>query len=140
VQAPGAPGWLRELPAVAVLRMIWVVQQYYRVIDERGEKVIRREATEHGVPLGRLKLVSPTIRAPAIARSAARAGRATKSTSAKPAMSRNRTAPGRAPNLITSVAATEATVPDAAMTEPVHDSMAAAGLLPAEHVVDAGCT
>src|ERR1022692_4360953 len=46
----------------------------------------------------------------------------------------------QAPNLITSVATTEATVPDAAMTEPVHDRMAAAGLLPAEHAVDAGYT
>src|ERR1022692_2220698 len=45
-----------------------------------------------------------------------------------------------APNLITSVATTEATVPDAAMTGPVHDRMAAAGLLPAEHAVDAGYT
>ncbi len=56
--APGAPGWLRELPAVAALRVIWV-QQYYRVIDEHGEKVIWREAKEHGLPPGRLKLVSP---------------------------------------------------------------------------------
>jgi hypothetical protein len=29
VRAPGAPGWLRELPAVRALRVIWV-QQYYR--------------------------------------------------------------------------------------------------------------
>ena len=43
VHAPGAPGWLRELPAVQALRVIWV-QQYYRVIDEHREKVIRREA------------------------------------------------------------------------------------------------
>ena len=58
VRAAGAPGWLRELPAVRALRVIWV-QQYYRVTGERGEKVIRREAREHGVPPGRLKLVSP---------------------------------------------------------------------------------
>ena len=38
--------------------MIWV-QQYYRSTDEPGEKVIRREASKHGVPPGRLKLVSP---------------------------------------------------------------------------------
>ena len=58
VHAPAAPGWLRELPAVQALRAVWV-QQYYRVIDEHGEKVIRREAREHGLPPGRLKLVSP---------------------------------------------------------------------------------
>jgi hypothetical protein len=42
------------------------------------------------------------------------------------------------PNLITAVATTLATVPDVVMTEPVHDLLDAAGLLPAEHVVDAG--
>ena len=31
-------------------------------------------------------------------------------------------------------------MPDAAMTEPVHDMLDAAGLLPGEHAVDAGCT
>jgi hypothetical protein len=36
-----------------------------------------------------------------------------------------------APNLITSVATTEATVPGAAMTEPIHDMLKAAGLAPA---------
>ena len=58
VHGPAAPGWLRELRAVAALRAVWV-QQYYRVLDEHGEKVIRREAREHGLPPGRLKLVSP---------------------------------------------------------------------------------
>ena len=58
VRAPGAPGWLRELPAVETLRATWV-QQYYRVIDEHGEKVVRREASEHGLPPGRLQIVSP---------------------------------------------------------------------------------
>src|SRR6266581_2640897 len=58
VRAPGAPGWLRELPAVEALRVIWV-QQYYRVIDERGEQVTRREASEHGLPPGRTAVVSP---------------------------------------------------------------------------------
>jgi hypothetical protein len=48
VHAPGAPGWLRELPAVQALRAVWV-QQYYRT-GEHGEKVIRREAKEHGLP------------------------------------------------------------------------------------------
>jgi len=56
-RAPGAPGWLRALPAVEALRAIWV-QQYYRVSDEHGE-VVRREASEHGLPPGRLKIVSP---------------------------------------------------------------------------------
>jgi transposase len=139
VHAPGAPGWVRELPAVQALRVIWV-QQYYRVIDEHGEKVIRREAREHGVPPGRLKLVSPYD---LDARYCEKRGKGWEGykvhlseTCGEPEPDGTR----QAPNLITSVATTAATVPDAAMTEPVHDRMAAAGLMPAEHVVDAGYT
>src|SRR5712691_4266228 len=58
VYAPGAPSWLRQLPAVETLRAIWV-QQYYRGVGGQGEKVVRREASEHGLPPGRLCLVSP---------------------------------------------------------------------------------
>jgi hypothetical protein len=63
-----APGWLREVPAVAALRQIWV-QQYYRVIDERGERVIWRETAEHGLPPGRTAIVSLVVSplAPALA-------------------------------------------------------------------------
>jgi transposase len=58
VRAPGTPAWLAELPAVEALRVIWV-QQYYRVIDEHGEQVVRREASKHGLPPGRARIVSP---------------------------------------------------------------------------------
>lgn len=58
VYATGTPVWLVELPAVEALRRIWV-QQYYRVVEGDREKVIRREATEQGLPPGRGKLVSP---------------------------------------------------------------------------------
>jgi hypothetical protein len=139
VRAAGAPGWLRELPAVRALRVIWV-QQYYRVTGERGEKVIRREAREHGVPPGRLKLVSPCD---LDARYSEKRGKGREGCKARLSETCGEPEPDgtrQAPNLITSVATTEATVPDAAMTEPVHDKMAAAGLLPAEHVVDAGYT
>ena len=44
------------------------------------------------------------------------------------------------PNLITNVATTAASVPDVAMTEPIHDALAQAGLSPGEHAVDAGYT
>jgi hypothetical protein len=53
VRAPGAPGWLRELPAVEALRQVWV-QQFYR--DEDG-RVIWREAglTGQGLPPGKTR-------------------------------------------------------------------------------------
>ena len=58
VSVPGAPEWLPDLPAVQALRLIWI-QQYYREVSEDGEKVIRREEREHGLPPGRDRLASP---------------------------------------------------------------------------------
>jgi transposase len=143
VRAPGAPGWLRELPAVETLRATWV-QQYYRVIDEHGEKVVRREASEHGLPPGRLQIVSPYDTA---ARYSEKHGKGwlgykvhLSETCSQAAGDDPDTGRPAAPNLITSVATTEAAVPDVAMTGPVHDMLDAAGLLPGEHAVDAGYT
>jgi IS5 family transposase len=45
---------------------------------------------------------------------------------------------GQRPNIIVGVATTDATVPDARMTEKVHAALAARDLLPAEHFVDSG--
>jgi hypothetical protein len=42
------------------------------------------------------------------------------------------------PNLITNVATTDATVPDVAMTDTVHQALARRGLLPDEHYADSG--
>jgi hypothetical protein len=42
------------------------------------------------------------------------------------------------PNIITNVATTDATVPDSAMTEPIHRTLAARGLLPGERYIDSG--
>jgi transposase len=50
--APGAPGWLREIPAVQVLRRAWV-EQYHR----DGEGVRWREGKD--LPPGRRRLSSP---------------------------------------------------------------------------------
>jgi transposase len=154
VVATDAPVWLRELPAVAALRRIWV-QQYYRVIttqgDNHGEKVIRREASEQGLPPGRSRLVSPYD---LDARYCEKRGTGwigykthLTETCTTAAETPNRgTAPNRGtgrastPNLITNVATTVASETDVVMTEPIHDSLAAKNLLPAEHVVDSGYT
>jgi transposase len=140
VRAPGAPDWLAGLPAVATLRAVWI-QQYYRVIDEHGEKVIRREAKEHGLPPGRALIVSPYD---TTARYGEKRGKGWQGykvhlseTCSPPAQAGARPA---VPNLITNVATTAASVPDVTMTGPVHDMLLAAGLAPAEHAVDAGYT
>jgi len=143
VRTADAPDWLRELPAVETLRAT-LVQQYYRVIDEHGEKVIRREASEHGLPPGRLRIVSPYDLDVRYSEKHGKGWLGYKvhlsETCSQAADDDPDTGRPAAPNLITSVATTEATVPDVAMTGPVHDMLDAAGLLPGEHAVDAGCT
>jgi len=42
------------------------------------------------------------------------------------------------PHLITQVETTAATTADVALTQPIHDALQRKGLLPAQHVVDAG--
>jgi len=139
VRAPGAPAWLRELPAVEVLRQVWV-QQYYRVASEDGEKVMRREAglTGQGLPPGRSRIVSPYDPGARYSEKRGRPWRGYKvhltETCHEPAGDGSR----QAPNLITNVATTEASGSDAAMTEPVHDMLTARGLAPAEHAADSG--
>ena len=52
VHDPGAPGWLRDLPAVQALRRIWI-QQFCLEAGEGGEKVIWR-GDEQGLPPGQI--------------------------------------------------------------------------------------
>jgi len=141
VRAPGAPGWLRELPAVEALRQVWV-QQYTR---QQDGTVIRREAglTGQGLPPGRTRIISPYD---LDARYSEKRGcgwdgyKVHLSETCSPPAAGNAAggSPPVTPNLITNVATTKAPVPDAAMTQPVHDMLAASGLAPAEHATDAG--
>ncbi|MCW2908139.1 MAG: putative transposase [Actinomycetia bacterium] len=137
--APGAPGWLRELPAVEVLRQVWV-QQYTR--DQDGT-VNRREAgLESGLPPGRSRITSPYDTGARYSQKRGKEWRGYKvhltETCTHPGEQAADARPGAALNLITNVATTAAAVPDAAMTGPVHDMLAAAGLTPGEHAADAG--
>jgi transposase len=137
VHGPGAPGWLAGLPAVQALRLIWI-QQYYR----DGEKVIRREEREHGLPPGRDRIVSPYD---LDARYSEKHGMGWlgykghfTETVSDPADDDPGTGRPAVPNLVTDVQTTHAAVPDVVMTAPVHDSLEASGLLPGEHAVDSG--
>ncbi len=153
---PDAPIWLRELPAVQTLRRIWV-QQFYREVTEGRAEVRRREKLPEGdgLPPGRDRLISPydldarysvkrdhgwggykvhfteTCDAPGTHPDACAGG----NPATIPAPDQGR---GERPNLITGVATTEATVPDTAMTTPIHTQLAGRGLLPGEHLVDSG--
>jgi transposase len=137
-RAPGAPGWLAGLPAVRALRLIWI-QQYYRDISAGGEKVIWREAGEHGLPPGTDRIVSPYD---LDARYSEKRGRGWTGYKVYLSESLSGDGPGAGrparPQVITSVDTTRAAVADVAMTTPVHDQMQASGLTPGEHVVDSG--
>jgi transposase len=146
----GAPPWLRELPAVEVLRRV-LVQNYVITLDAQGREVIRaREADTDGLPPGSTRLTSPYD---LDARWAAKGDdlywngykvHVTETCDTPdPApgsgdSSSGDSGGGERPNIIVGVATTDATVPDAAMTEPIHATLAGRDLLPAEHYLDSG--
>ncbi len=168
-----SPGWLRELPAVDVLRRV-LVQNYTRVITEGGREVIRRREKEpegEGLPHGHARIASPydldarwgvkreefwlgyklhvteTCDDPPPC-SCRQATAAQQAAEGHAGVSRNGHERDREhgrdcaqlvfPNLITSVATTDATVTDNQMTEPVHDALAARNLAPGRHYTDSG--
>src|SRR6266702_3854541 len=117
-RGPGAPGWLRDLPAVQALRRIWI-QQFCLEAGEGGEKVIWR-GDEQGLPPARSRLVSPYD---LDARYAEKRGKGW--TGYKVHISETCHIPdaaGRrpAPDLLTGTETTLAPVTDVEMTEPVH--------------------
>jgi hypothetical protein len=92
VVSPDAPAWLREIPAVQVLRTAW--EQYHRTItDTAGTEVAWRENKD--LPPGRARLPSRMTSTPATGSNAGPDGPATKFTSPRPAMTpRPATTPG----------------------------------------------
>jgi transposase len=159
-----SPAWLRELPAVDVLRRV-LLQNYTRSITGDGREVIKRREKEpegDGLPPGHTRIASPYD---SDARWGVKRGtfwlgyklHITETCddpppcSCRPAPAAQQAGPGRHarghdkacahlvfPNLITSVATTGATVPDSQMTKPVHDALAARNLAPGRHYTDAG--
>lgn len=57
VYGPDTPVWLREIPAVEVLRVVGVQQYHRTVTDTAGAEVTWRENKD--LPPGRLRLASP---------------------------------------------------------------------------------
>jgi hypothetical protein len=137
VYAPASPGWLRELPAVQILRTV-LLQNYTRTIARNGREVIkRREKDSDGLPPAHTRLTSPYD-------SDARWG--VKGdffwNGYKLHISETCTAADEdergCPNVITDVATTDATVPDVKAVEGIHARLQRRALLPDEHYVDSG--
>ena len=154
VHGPGAPGWLRELPAVQALRRIWI-QQFCREVTDGRQEVRRREKLPEGdgLPPGRNRLISPydLDARYSIKRDHGWSGykvHFTETCDAPGPDGQDATDPGTGlaraqrrgepPNLVTNVVTTEATVPDSTMTTPVHQDLADKHLLPGEHLADSG--
>ncbi|WP_331749462.1 IS1182 family transposase (plasmid) [Streptomyces sp. NBC_00984] len=143
--SPGTPPWIREIESVQILRQI-LVQTYYLSTDTRGREVIKkRAADDEGVPPGHRRLASPYD---ADARWAAK-GEGLFWMGYKVHLTETRDTPTEAeaeaeagvraaPNLITDVCTTDATVPDVKATAPVQQRLAEHGIRPAEHYLDSG--
>ena len=61
VYDPPAPAWLREIPAVGILRQV-LLQNYTRAISADGREVIKRREKEpegDGLPHGKARIASP---------------------------------------------------------------------------------
>src|SRR5229473_1243667 len=163
-----APAWLRELPAVDVLRRV-LLQNYARTITEDGREVIGRREKEpegDGLPPGHARIASPydldarwgakrdtfwlgyklhitetcDDAPPCTCRTAA-ARRPAADGAGAGAHDREHDrgcAQACFPNLITHVATTGATVTDNQMTGAIHDDLAEKNLAPGRQYLDSG--
>ncbi len=160
-----SPAWLRELPAVGVLRRV-LVQNYTRTITGNGKEVIKRREKEpegDGLPPGHIRIASPydTDARWGVKREEFWLGcklHITETCDDAPSCdcgpaaggpgAGGRRAAGHGhgkgcahlafPNLITGVATTDATVTDNQMTGAVHDNLARKNLAPGRHYLDSG--
>jgi transposase len=119
-----APFWLRHLPAVDKLRIIWI-QQFY--VDQ--DRVRWRQPAD-------LPPASRRVHSPYDPQACYGTKRDTSWIGYKVHLTESCEAD--APNLITDVQTTAAGTPDLTMTAAVHHSLAGRGLLPGSHLVDAG--
>ena len=126
VHASDAPAWRRAVPAVDALRQIWV-QQYYAP-DDTGAVAWRGPGDQ--APSA-VRLDSPHD-------TEARFGTKRETSWTGYKVHRTATCDTDAPHRIVAVRTTPATTPDHRLVAPIHTALAAADLLPAEHLVDAG--
>src|SRR5450631_1489609 len=156
-----APTWLRELPAVDVLRQV-LLQNYTRTITADGREVIKRRQKEpegDGLPPGHTRIASPydTAARWGVKRDTFWLGyklHVSETCDDQPRCGCPGVDPGEGgtgrgghdkdcaapafPNLITHVATTDATVTDNQMTPVIDDALAGKALAPGRHYLDSG--
>lgn len=131
IWAPPAPAWLRDVPAVATLRQVWV-QQYHAPDDgdDAAPPPPRWRRNDELPPAARL------INSPHDPEARLSTKQGTTWTGYKVHLTE--TCDADAPHLVTDVQTTIATTPDDVLTGDIHTALAERGLLPRLHLVDAG--
>jgi len=156
VRDESSPAWLRELPAVEVLRRV-LVQNYTRTITG-GKEVIKRREREpegDGLPPGHARIASPydtdarwgvkrdifwlgyKLHVTETCDDEPRCGCPGDGGTGRRRHDEDCVAPAF-PNLITHVATTDATVTDNQMTGAIDDELAGKDLAPGRHYLDSG--
>jgi transposase len=151
-----SPAWLRELPAVDVLRRV-LVQNYTRTITGSKEVIKRREKEPEGdgLPPGHARIASPydtdarwgvkreefwlgyKLHVTETCDDEPQCGCPGDGGTGRRGHDQDCAAPAF-PNLITHVATTDATVTDNQMTSVIHDDLARKTLAPGRHYLDSG--
>ena len=130
VYGPDAPGYLREVPAVDVLRRVWV-QHFY--VDHDGGASVNdgrvRWREQKSFPPSALMVASPYDLDVRYSQKRGTEWRGFK-------VHLTETCEPDRPHLITHVATTAATDQDVTALDAIHDGLDARGLLPAEHLAD----
>jgi transposase len=124
VYAPDAPAHARRVPAVDLLRQVWITE--YEVVAGQ----VRLRATDNMPP------VSHRIDSPYDPQARFCVKRATEWSGDKAHVTES--CDDALPHLITHVETTAATEPDVNTLDAIHAGLAAQALLPAQHLVDAG--
>jgi transposase len=126
VYAPTTPAWVRELPAIQLLRQVWV-QQFYASADDQP----LRWRTADDLPPAPLLISSPYD-------PDARYGKKRETEWTGYKVHLTETCDDETPNLITDVTTTPATTSDFAVLPPIQQHLADREVKPAEHIVDSG--
>jgi transposase len=134
IHAANAPMWLREIPAVAILRTVWITQ-YHRTINNGRQEVAWRE--DKDLPPSRQRICSPYD---TDARYATKRGSGWEGYKVHLTETCDEVNETGLPHLVTNVATTDATVTDVERLEQIHTDLDRKGLRPHEHIVDAGYT
>ena len=124
VYGPSAPDYLCEVPAVDVLRRVWV--QHFYVDAESGRL---RWRDQKSFPPSALMVASPYDLDVRYSRKRGTEWKGYK-------VHLTETCEPDRPHLVTHVATTAATDQDVTALDGIHDGLEARGLLPAEHLVD----